>query len=216
MGSNVLKSKIGKKGSTFFTKFVLLKKEKENKKMKNKHMKNILALCGLMLVQSGVFAQGISTLQQRKLNQTIAAISGLYVDSVNDKKIVEAAIESMLKELDPHSSYISKEEVERVNEPLEGSFEGVGIQFQLLDDTLLVVQTIAGAPAGKVGVLPGDRIIYIGDELIAGVKMQNSDIMKRLRGPKGTEVLVKIKRGATSELLSFNIIRDCIVWMLFI
>jgi len=100
--------------------------------------------------------------------------------------MVETAIVSMLKELDPHSSYIPKSEVDRVNEPLEGSFEGVGIQFQLLEDTLLVVQTIAGCPAEKVGVLPGDRIIYIGDELIAGVKMQNSDITKRLRGPKGT------------------------------
>lgn len=123
----------------------------------------------------------------------------MYVDSIDDKKIVDSAIEAMLKELDPHSSYIPKTEVERVNEPLEGSFEGVGIQFQLLEDTLLVVQTIAGCPAEKVGVLPGDRIIYINDELIAGsiagAKPQNSDIMKRLRGPKGTEVSVKILKS---------------------
>jgi len=154
------------------------------------------------------FAQGISQLQQRKLSNAMMAISSLYVDTVNDKKLVETAIEAMLKELDPHSSYISKEEVDRVNEPLEGSFEGVGIQFQLLEDTLLVVQTISGAPAEKVGVQAGDRIIYIGDELIAGVKMQNSDIMKRLRGPKGTEVTVKIKRGADAELHVFKIIRN--------
>ncbi len=154
------------------------------------------------------FAQGVSQLQQRKLSNALSAISSLYVDTINDKKLVESAIVSMLKELDPHSSYISKEEVDRVNEPLEGSFEGVGIQFQLLEDTLLVVQTISGAPAEKVGVQAGDRIIYIGEELIAGVKMQNSDIMKRLRGPKGTEVTVKIKRGADAELLIFKIIRD--------
>jgi len=122
--------------------------------------------------------------------------------------MVETAIVSMLKELDPHSSYIPKSEVDRVNEPLEGSFEGVGIQFQLLEDTLLVVQTIAGCPAEKVGVLPGDRIIYIGDELIAGVKMQNSDITKRLRGPKGTEVTVKILRRGKPGWLIFKIIRD--------
>lgn len=164
----------------------------------------LLFACFTALVQS----QGISSLQQRKLSNAISAISGLYVDTVNDKKLVESAIEAMLKDLDPHSSYISKEEVERVNEPLEGSFEGVGIQFQLLEDTLLVVQTIAGAPAEKVGVLAGDRIIYINNELIAGVKMQNSDIMKRLRGPKGTEVTVKIKRGAKNELLTFKIVRD--------
>lgn len=153
-------------------------------------------------------AQGISSLQQKKLLNAISAITNLYVDTINDKKMVETAIVSMLKELDPHSSYIPKSEVDRVNEPLEGSFEGVGIQFQLLEDTLLVVQTIAGCPAEKVGVLPGDRIIYIGDELIAGVKMQNSDITKRLRGPKGTEVTVKILRRGKPELLIFKIIRD--------
>ena len=114
----------------------------------------------------------------------------------------------MLKELDPHSQFIPKEEVERVNEPLEGSFEGVGISFQMYEDTLLVVQTIAGCPAEKVGVMPGDRIIYIDGELIAGVKAMNSDIMKRLRGPKGTEVEVKILRGGNPELLLFKIIRD--------
>lgn len=171
-------------------------------------MKKYSCVFFLACLTTIVHAQGISSLQQRKLSSAISAISGLYVDTVNDKKLVESAIEAMLKDLDPHSSYISKEEVERVNEPLEGSFEGVGIQFQLLEDTLLVVQTIAGAPAEKVGVLAGDRIIYIKDELIAGVKMQNSDIMKRLRGPKGTEVIVKIKRGVKNELLTFKIIRD--------
>ena len=167
----------------------------------------VLYLCTPLLFGQGV-SQGISPAQQRKLNNALSAISSLYVDTINDKKLIESALESILKKLDPHSSYIPKEEVERVNEPLEGSFEGVGIQFQLLDDTLLVVQTIAGCPAEKVGVLPGDRIIYIGTELIAGIKMQNSDIMKRLRGPKGTEVHVKIKRGGVSELIEFTIVRD--------
>ncbi|OIP81920.1 MAG: peptidase S41 [Porphyromonadaceae bacterium CG2_30_38_12] len=164
----------------------------------------ISVCCSLQMLS----AQGLSSLQQRKLNNALMAISGLYVDSINDKKLVETAIVSMLKELDPHSSYISKEEVERVNEPLEGSFEGVGIQFQLMEDTLLVVQTIAGCPAEKVGVMPGDRIIYINDELIAGVKLQNSDIMKRLRGKKDTEVTVKIKRDVDTTLHVFKIIRD--------
>ena len=171
-------------------------------------MRKYTLTIGFVFLSLFSFAQGVSQLQQRKLSNAVSAISGLYVDTINDKKLVEAAIEAMLKELDPHSSYISKEEVDRVNEPLEGSFEGVGIQFQLLEDTLLVVQTISGAPAEKVGVLAGDRIIYIGEELIAGVKMQNSDIMKRLRGPKGTEVTVKIKRGVDDELLIFKIIRD--------
>lgn len=171
-------------------------------------MKKITALLLAFVVTPILFAQGFSSMQQRKLSNALTAISNLYVDSISDKKIVENALTAILKELDPHSSYIPKEEVDRVNEPLEGSFEGVGIQFQLLEDTLLVVQTISGCPAAKVGVLPGDRIIYIGNELIAGVKMQNSDIMKRLRGPKGTEVSVKILRGGNSELMEFSIVRD--------
>ena len=171
-------------------------------------MKRISSIFLIFAFSPLLFAQGFSSMQQRKLSNAMSAISSLYVDSINDKKLVETALTSILKELDPHSSYIPKEEVERVNEPLEGSFEGVGIQFQLLEDTLLVVQTISGCPAEKVGVLPGDRIIYIDEELIAGVKMQNSDIMKRLRGKKGTEVTVKIQRGEKQELLVFKIIRD--------
>ncbi|HEY5508846.1 MAG TPA: S41 family peptidase [Paludibacter sp.] len=171
-------------------------------------MKKITTLLLACIITPILFAQGFSPMQQRKLTNALTAISNLYVDSINDKKIVENTLTAILKELDPHSSYIPKEEIDRVNEPLEGSFEGVGIQFQILDDTLLVAQTIAGCPAAKVGVLPGDRIIYIGSELIAGVKIQNSDIMKRLRGPKGSEVTVKILRGGNKELMEFSIIRD--------
>lgn len=171
-------------------------------------MKKIKSILFLISLSSYILAQGFSSIQQRKLTNALTAISNLYVDSIDDKKLVETTLEAVLKDLDPHSSYIPKEEVDRVNEPLEGSFEGVGIQFQMLEDTLLVVQTIAGCPAEKVGVLPGDRIIYIGEKLIAGVKMQNSDIMKQLRGPKGTEVKVKILRRSRNELMEFKIIRD--------
>ena len=171
-------------------------------------MKKIILLIIICSASSLVYSQGISSLQQHKLTNALTAISNLYVDSVSDKKLVENAIVGVLKELDPHSVYISKEEVERVNEPLEGSFEGVGIQFQMFEDSLLVVQTVAGCPAEKVGVLPGDRIIYINDEVVSGVKMPSSGIFKRLRGPKGTEVIVKIRRGGNPELLEFKIIRD--------
>ncbi|MEA4976218.1 MAG: S41 family peptidase [Paludibacter sp.] len=143
-----------------------------------------------------------------KLNNVFSVISNLYVDSVDEKKLVETAIMATLKELDPHSSYIPKDEVDRVNEPLEGSFEGVGIQFQIFEDTILVVQTISGTPAEKVGVMPGDRIIYINEDLMAGQKIQNSDVMKRLRGPKGSEVSVKIARRGIPQLMLFKIIRD--------
>ena len=171
-------------------------------------MKKIILSFLFFALTPVLFAQGFSSLQQRKLTNALTAISNLYVDSINDKKLVENALEGILKELDPHSLYIPKEEVERVNEPLEGSFEGVGIQFQLMEDTLLVIQTISGCPAEKVGVLPGDRIIYINNDLVAGVKMQSSDIFKRLRGQKGTEVTVKILRDGKKELIEFKIIRD--------
>lgn len=171
-------------------------------------MKKTILLYLLCTITQGIFAQGISPLQQRKLTNALSAISSLYVDTINDKKLVENTIESVLKDLDPHSSYISKEEVERVNEPLEGSFEGIGIQFQLIEDTIVVMQTISGCPAEKVGVLPGDRIVYINNELVAGVKMQSSEIFKRLRGQKGTEVIIKVRRESKPELIVFKILRD--------
>ncbi|MDD4993666.1 MAG: S41 family peptidase [Paludibacter sp.] len=171
-------------------------------------MKKISILFAVCILTPLIYAQGFSALQQRKLTNALTAISNLYVDSINDKKIVENTLESILKELDPHSSYIPKEEVERVNEPLEGSFEGVGIQFQFLNDTLLVVQTISGCPAAKVGVLPGDRILYIENEFVDGKKLKNSDIFKRLRGKKGTEVNIKVQRGGKSNLIDFKITRD--------
>ena len=153
-------------------------------------------------------SQQISIMQQGKLNDVLNIIGNSYVDTIDEKKVVEDAIVGMLKALDPHSAYIPPEEVERVNEPLQGGFDGIGIQFQMFEDTLLVVQTIAGCPAEKVGVLPGDRIVYVGDTLIAGVKKQNSDIMKLLRGRRGTEVEVSVKRSGEKNLLKFNIIRD--------
>lgn len=143
-----------------------------------------------------------------KLSNVFNAISNLYVDSVDEKHLVETAIVAALKELDPHSAYVPKDEVEKLNEPLEGSFEGVGIQFQIFNDTILVVQTITGTPAEKVGVLPGDRIVYIEDELVVGPKIQNSDVTKRLRGKKGSVVNVKIARRGVEELILFRITRD--------
>lgn len=164
----------------------------------------------LLITSFSVFSQAQLKMNSEmlKLNNVFSVISNLYVDSINEQKLVEAAIVASLKELDPHSSYIPKAEVERVNEPLEGSFEGVGIQFQLFEDTILVVQTISGTPAEKVGVMPGDRIIYINDELMAGQKIQNSDVMKRLRGPKGSVVEVQIARRGRADLLLFKITRD--------
>ncbi len=143
-----------------------------------------------------------------KLNWAMYAINNYYVDKVDDGKLVEDAIIALLAELDPHSNYLNKEEVKEMNEPLQGNFDGIGIQFNMLTDTLYVVQVIPGGPSQRVGLTAGDRIILVNDTLIAGVKMKNSDIMKRLRGPKGTEVSIKVLRQGEPGLISFKIIRD--------
>ena len=122
--------------------------------------------------------------QMRKLIMAEGAITSLYVDDVDEDKLVEAGISAMLKELDPHSTYNNAEEVKKLNEPLQGNFEGIGVQFNIAEDTLLVIQTVSGGPSQRVGILAGDRIISVNDTAIAGVKMSREDIMKRLRGPR--------------------------------
>ena len=144
----------------------------------------------------------------RKLAIAQMATVNLYVDSVDENKLVEDAIRGMIEKLDPHSSYATPKEVKSFNEPLRGNFEGIGVQFNMLEDTLLVVQTINDGPSEKVGIVAGDRIISVNDTAIAGVKMSKEDIMKRLRGPKGTKVKVGIKRHGISETVYFTVVRD--------
>ena len=144
----------------------------------------------------------------RKLQLAQFAITNLYVDQVDDNKLVESAIKGMLEELDPHSTYSTPEEVKRMNEPLQGNFDGIGIQFNMAEDTLFVIQPVSGGPSEKVGILAGDRIVMVNDTLIAGVKMSTEDVMRRLKGPKGTQVNVKVLRRGVPELLSFTIRRD--------
>ncbi|MDE7381266.1 MAG: S41 family peptidase [Muribaculaceae bacterium] len=145
-----------------------------------------------------------------KLRMAEAAINQLYVDTIDENKLVEDAIRGMIEQLDPHSSYSTPEETRELNEPLEGNFSGIGISFNMNQDTLYVIQTIAGGPSEKVGLLPGDRIIAVNDSAIAGVKMKNSDIMKRLRGPKGTNVNITVLRvdNARPDTINFRITRD--------
>jgi carboxyl-terminal processing protease len=143
-----------------------------------------------------------------KLDALMYHIDRMYVDSVNDNELVDKAIVSILEELDPHSIYIPKEELEEVNEPLKGNFEGVGIQFNIVRDTIYVVDAIAGGPSERLGIRAGDRIIKIDDETVAGVGFKNADVMKRLRGKKGTKVDVNILRRSEPELLEFSITRD--------
>ena len=143
-----------------------------------------------------------------KLSKAYYSILKCYVDSLSEKDLVEYAIQGMLKELDPHSVYISKEEVERANESIVGNFDGIGISFQMIDDTLTVMQTIAGCPAEKVGMLAGDKVIAVFDKTIAGVKMSTNDISKLIRGPRGTEVSIKVVRHGVANPIDFLITRD--------
>ena len=146
--------------------------------------------------------------QIRKLTLAQFAIANLYVDETNEGKLVESAIVGMLKELDPHSTYSNAEEVKKMNEPLQGNFDGIGIQFNMAEDTLFVIQPISGGPSEKVGIRAGDRITHVNDTLIAGVKMTTDDITRRLKGLKGTKVKVKVVRRGVEDLLDFTIERD--------
>lgn len=143
----------------------------------------------------------------KKLATTMAVVENFYVDKVDDQKLAEDAIKSLLEKLDPHSTYISADEVKEMNEPLEGNFDGIGISFNMATDTLYVIETIAGGPSEKVGLLAGDKIIYVNDTLIAGVKRSTKFVMSQLKGPKGTKVNVKVLRRGVADLLSFDITR---------
>jgi len=144
----------------------------------------------------------------RKLIQSTVMINQLYVDTVNLNRQVEDAITGMLSKLDPHSTYTNAEDTKKMNEPLQGNFDGIGVQFNMLEDTLVVIQPVAGGPSEKKGILAGDRIVSVNDTAIAGVKMSRENIMSRLRGPRGTKVKLGIVRRGIKDVLTFNITRD--------
>ena len=170
-------------------------------------MNKIISLLVALFAFVNAYSQWASP-QIQKLMYATYAIDHLYVDTVKESTLVDNAIVGMLENLDPHSVYIPVDEVKKMNEPLEGSFDGIGVQFQMMEDTLLVIQTISGGPSERVGIMAGDRIVSVNDSSIAGVKMQNTDVMKRLRGPKGTVVNVKILRRGVKNLIDFRIVRD--------
>lgn len=144
----------------------------------------------------------------RKLQIAEFAITNLYVDSIDEKKLVEDAIRGMLKELDPHSSYTPAKDVQKLTEPLQGSFEGIGVQYNMINDTLLVIQPVTNGPSEKKGIIAGDRIVFVNDTTIAGVKMSREEIMRRLRGPKGSEVKLGIMRQGVDGVQNFVVVRD--------
>lgn len=153
-------------------------------------------------------AQEFRLTPDRKLLMSEQIIECFYVDSVNSDKMVQEAIVAMLKTLDPHSTYSDPEETKELTTPLTGNFSGIGVQFNMLNDTLFVIQTTSGGPSEKVGILPGDRIIQAGDSVIAGRKLPNSRIIKILRGEKGSQVLLKVLRKGSPEPIAFLVTRD--------
>jgi len=155
----------------------------------------------------------ISTVQaqtpaMRKLQMAEFAITNLYVDKVDENKLVEEAIINMLAQLDPHSVYSDAEEVKKMNEPLVGNFEGIGVQFNMIEDTLFVIQPVSNGPSEKIGILAGDRIVAVNDTAIAGVKMSTEEIMSRLRGPKDSKVNLSIVRRGVVDPIIFTVKRD--------
>lgn len=176
----------------------------------NKHRLffTLFALFLLVLPMKAQMNADIDVDQIRKLQFAHLAITNLYVDSVDQKKLVEDAINGMLEKLDPHSSYTNPEETRKLNEPLEGNFEGIGVQFNMLEDTLVVIQTVSKGPSERAGILAGDRIVSVDNKPIAGVKMDRDSIMKCLRGPKGTKVDLGVVRRNVKELLTFRVTRD--------
>ena len=146
--------------------------------------------------------------QMRKLQLAVLAITNFYVDTVSDATVVENAITGILEELDPHSSYSNAEETRRLNEPLQGGFGGIGVQFNMLDDTLVVIAATKNGPSEKAGIEPGDRIVTVDGEPIAGVNMPRDTIMKKLRGEEGTRVRLGIMRRGVKKPWYVTLVRD--------
>lgn len=182
------------------------------KQLSIKKVKNIVIgflISFVVLISSfNTTAQEAVQQNQLKFGRLLRLIDSYYVDTTNIDDLTEKAIVNMLSELDPHSAYISKEEVAEMNQPLEGNFEGIGISFNIFKDTLLVLTTISGGPSEKVGLYAGDRIIEVDGKGIAGTGLKNSDVFKLLRGDKGTSVDLKVLRKNSKEILDFTIIRD--------
>ena len=143
-----------------------------------------------------------------KINLVAAAVSRLYVDVIDEDTIAEKTIAAMLKQLDPHSTYLPPHEAQQTLETLSGKFDGIGIQINMLEDTLFVVQTVVGGPSEKAGILPGDRIISVDDSIVAGVKLAVNDIITMLRGKRGSKVSIGIMRRGVAEPIYFTITRD--------
>lgn len=179
----------------------------------NSHLRNWFPFIGAVLLVVGMWigyllADGDKlTPAQKKLNEILGIIQDEYVEEIDEDSLVEMTIPEMMRNLDPHSLYIAVDDLEKVNRDLESSFFGIGIQFQLMQDSICVVEVISGGPAEHVGMLAGDRIIEVDGKNVTGKNITNDDVMKNLRGEKDSEVVVKVKRSTSAKPLTFNIIR---------
>ena len=172
-------------------------------------MKRLSIFIILLITSCSIFAQQkLDETQLRKLVMTQGAILNLYVDTVDQKKITEDAIKGMLEKLDPHSQYTPAKDVQSVTESLNGSFEGIGVQYNMNEDTLVVIQPVTNGPSEKVGIIAGDKIVTVNDTSIAGVKMTREEIMRRLRGKKGTKVNLGVIRQGVKGVQKFTVTRD--------
>lgn len=168
----------------------------------------LMACIGLAWAQTAWTQEPDFEAQGQKFSTLLYYMDQLYVEDTDMEALVETAIVNMLEEMDPHSVYIPAEELQAADEPLNGNFEGVGIQFNIFRDTIMVVSPISGGPSEKLGIMAGDRIVTVDGEVVAGIGVTNKDVQRLLKGPKGTLVTVGIKRGNDPELLTFEIIRD--------
>lgn len=170
-------------------------------------MKRILLFAFAFFAMVGVKAQQMPD-HLLKLMYTGNIIANFYVDSPDNDKVAEEGVKAMLKELDPHSTYTGPKETKALLEQMQGSFSGIGVQFNIISDTLYVIQTTANGPSERAGILAGDRIVAVNDTAIAGVKMERADIMSRLRGPKGSQVKLDVVRRGIARVLEFKLVRD--------
>ncbi|MEN9640591.1 MAG: hypothetical protein RLZZ262_2460 [Bacteroidota bacterium] len=184
----------------------MLNPNKTTPKLKRLKAIFIIALTTLAIGTQGQKPNTSAT--SEKFATLLYYIENAYVDTVNAEKLTEKAIVALLEELDPHSVYLSKEELQEANEPLNGSFDGIGVQFNIFHDTILVVEPIQGGPSEKLGIRPGDKIVTIDGDNVAGIGIKNNDVFKKLRGPKGTKVNVGIQRTGSKDLIPYSITRD--------
>ena len=182
----------------------------------NKTDGRFLPLAGAIILAAGVWlgyclADGDKTTEtQRKLAKVLEIINDEYVDEIDIDSVVEGAIPILMSNLDPHSVYISAADRATANQRLDGSFSGIGIQFQQLNDSVCVVEVIAGGPSERAGLMPGDRINYAGDSNMTGPRIKAHDVRQKMRGPQGSEIEVSVVRHGVDDVLKFKIVRNAV------